>query len=124
MTMNNKEAAIIIGNIPVNGDDCYTISEYQEAKAMVIQALLESSTWKTGYPPKNGRYLVTIDYTDRSVLQILGYSNNLSKVDKYDFKGDTNPGWYLYDSEYGGYYAINNVVAWMELPEVYKGDGE
>ena len=120
MTMNNKEAAIIIGNIPVNGDDCYTICEYQEAKARAIQAL-ESSTWKTGYPPKNDRYLVTIDYMDRSVLQILGYSNNLSKVDKYNFKGNTNPGWYSYDGEYG-YYTINNVVAWMEKPEVYKGD--
>lgn len=121
MMMNNKEAAIIVGNIPIIGDECYSIPEYQEAKARAIQAL-ESSTWKTGYPPKNGRYLVTVNYTDRSVLQIVGYSNNLSKVDKYDFKGDTNPGWYTYDGEYG-YYTINNVVAWMELPEVYR-EGE
>lgn len=78
--------------------------------------------WKTGYPPKNGKYLVTINYTDRSVLQIVRYTNNLSKVDKYDFKGDTNPGWYDYDSEYG-YYPVYDVVAWMELPEAYK-EGE
>lgn len=80
--------------------------------------------WKTGYPPKNGKYLVTINYTDRSVLKIVGYSNNLSKIDKYDFKGETNPGWYLYDGEYGEYYTIDNVVAWMELPEPYKEDKE
>ena len=37
--MTNKDASIIIGNIPIEGDDCYTIAEYQEAKAMAIQAL-------------------------------------------------------------------------------------
>ena len=37
--MTNEEASIIIGNIPINGDECYSISEYQQAKAMAIQAL-------------------------------------------------------------------------------------
>ena len=37
--MTNKDASIIIGNIPIEGDDCYTIAEYQEAKARAIQAL-------------------------------------------------------------------------------------
>ena len=37
--MTNKDASIIIGNIPIKGDDCYTIAEYQEAKARAIQAL-------------------------------------------------------------------------------------
>ena len=38
--MTREEAAIIIGNIPINeGDDCYTIAEYQEAKAMAIKEL-------------------------------------------------------------------------------------
>lgn len=37
--MTNEEASVIIGNIPIEGDDCYTIAEYQEAKAMAIKAL-------------------------------------------------------------------------------------
>ena len=38
--MTREEAAIIIGNIPINeGDDCYTIAEYQKAKAMAIKEL-------------------------------------------------------------------------------------
>ena len=37
-----EKAKIIIGNIPINPenmDDCYTLSEYQEAKAMAIESL-------------------------------------------------------------------------------------
>ena len=37
--MTNKDASVIIGNIPIEGDDCYTIAEYQEAKARTIKAL-------------------------------------------------------------------------------------
>lgn len=37
--MTNKEAQTIIGNLPIYGDDCYSITEYQEAKAMAIKAL-------------------------------------------------------------------------------------
>jgi SOS response regulatory protein OraA/RecX len=38
--MTREDATIIVGNIPINeGDDCYTIAEYQEAKAMAIKAL-------------------------------------------------------------------------------------
>ena len=38
--MSLDEAAIIIGNIPVpTDDDCYSISEYQRAKGMAMEAL-------------------------------------------------------------------------------------
>lgn len=37
--MTIEEASVIIGNIPINGDGCYSISEYQQAKAMAIQSL-------------------------------------------------------------------------------------
>ena len=37
--MTREEASIIIGNIPINGDGCYPISEYQQAKAIAIQSL-------------------------------------------------------------------------------------
>lgn len=52
--MNRKEAAIIIGNIPIDGkDDCYSIAEYQEAKTMAVEALGEperkTGKWINGY---------------------------------------------------------------------------
>jgi len=48
--MTNEEAQIIIGNIPVYGDECYSIAEYQEAKTMAIQALSDSlKEWKFYY---------------------------------------------------------------------------
>lgn len=40
--MTNEEAQIIIGNIPIKPevlDNCYDITEYQEAKAMAIKGL-------------------------------------------------------------------------------------
>ena len=50
--MTKEKAQIIIGNIPIDPevlDDCYDITEYQEAKAMAIEALAqESITWIVG----------------------------------------------------------------------------
>lgn len=45
--MTNEKASIIIGNIPVYGDECYSIAEYQEAKTLAIHALLQEP--KTAY---------------------------------------------------------------------------
>ena len=44
--MTNEEAKIVIGNIPIKPevlDDCYSITEYQEAKTMAIKALKQQS---------------------------------------------------------------------------------
>ena len=44
--MTIEEAQIIIGNIPIKPevlDDCYDITEYQETKAMAIEALAQKS---------------------------------------------------------------------------------
>ena len=37
--MTREEASIIVGNIPINGDGCYSIPEYQQAKAIAIEVL-------------------------------------------------------------------------------------
>ena len=43
--MTYEEAAIIIGNIPINElDDCYPVCEYQEAKRVAIKALMEQDS--------------------------------------------------------------------------------
>ena len=50
--MTKEKAQIVIGNIPIKPevlDDCYDITEYQEAKAMAIEALAQDSiTWIVG----------------------------------------------------------------------------
>lgn len=51
--MTNEKASVIIGNIPVYGDDCYSIAEYQEAKTVAVQAL--SQEQKSG-KCKNCKY--------------------------------------------------------------------
>ena len=79
---------------------------------------------KDRLPSVDGDYLVTIKFKvlKNYGIGIMGYAKNLYKVDEYDFHNKKRPGWYSYDSEYG-YYENNDVVAWMELPEVYK-EGE
>lgn len=45
--MKKNEASVIIGNIPVNGKDgCYSITEYQEAKTVAVQALEEVQQYR------------------------------------------------------------------------------
>lgn len=45
--MTENEASVLIGNIPVNGKDgCYSITEYQEAKTVAVQALEEIQQYR------------------------------------------------------------------------------
>ena len=47
LTMKKNEASVIIGNIPVNGKDgCYSITEYQEAKTVAVQAIEEIQQYR------------------------------------------------------------------------------
>ncbi len=78
--------------------------------------------WHKDKPKKDGRYLVvttinwnTIKDDIKYHIQISNFAKNLYEVDKYDFPNDKRSGWYKYDSEYG-YYEIDNVIAWTELP--------
>lgn len=73
-------------------------------------------------PDKGGDYLVskTFHYgklTQRFIM-VAVYALNLREVDRYTFRED-RPGWYDIDSEYGAY-EVDNITAWMPLPEPYK----
>ena len=76
-------------------------------------------------PPKhNGSYLCQLKLNDRmqTIMEVLKYSTDLYKVDKYDFleyKGKHVGGFYSYNSEWG-YSEIDWVQAWMELPPEYE----
>ena len=43
--MNNEQAIIIIGNLPIESDGCYSISKYQEAKTLAIEALEQDKSY-------------------------------------------------------------------------------
>lgn len=91
--MTNKEAQIIIGNIPVYPDDCYSIPEYQFAKAMAIKAL--DQRWI----PVNERL------PDDST--VVFYTDN---------KGETGIICYWEDLPQ----EFEDIIAWMPIPEPYK----
>ena len=57
--MTENEASVIIGNIPVNGKDgCYSITEYQEAKTVAVQALEEIQQYRAIGTPEECRAAV------------------------------------------------------------------
>lgn len=57
--MKKNEASVIIGNIPVNGKDgCYSITEYQEAKTVAVQALEEIQQYRAIGTPEECRAAV------------------------------------------------------------------
>ena len=76
-------------------------------------------------PEKRGDYLVTqkATFTDYVYISVAGYALNLHDVDEYDFADKKRPGWYEYDSEWG-YHELDDVLAWMPLPEPYKTESE
>ena len=58
-------------------------------------------------------------------IDILGFTKDAYKLDKYDFaeyKGKNKQLFYTYDSEYG--YIEWKCEAWMPLPEPYKAESE
>lgn len=56
--------------------------------------------------------------------EISTYSNDLYKIDKFDFYDKKNvSGFYDYDGE-DGFYEVTDVTAWMPLPEPYKTESE
>lgn len=75
-------------------------------------------------PEKDGKYLVTM----RSFcglpqrIEVLRFATDLHRIDKYDFP-EHKCGFYDSYSEWG-YCEVDDVIAWMPLPEPYKEEGE
>lgn len=75
----------------------------------------------TDPPKKDGRYLTCKKHKFTGTtpyFEVVDYTNKLFAIDKYNFcdrKGQS--GWYGYDLEYG-FYEIDDIQYWMELPEV------
>ncbi len=74
--MKKNEASVIIGNIPVNGKDgCYSITEYQEAKTVAVQALEEIQQYRTIGTPEECRAAVEKQTARRPDYEGDGYSD-------------------------------------------------
>ncbi len=73
-------------------------------------------------PEEDGEYLVTTKWQNGYLnVDILNFANDLNAINKYDFPDEEcygRSGWYECDSEYGDY-EIDDVIAWMPLPEPY-----
>lgn len=66
-------------------------------------------------PESYGKYIVTSGNSVSAVVHMLCYGETMYEND--------NPCWFFYDSEYG-YVTVDDVIAWMPLPEPYKTDGK
>lgn len=75
-------------------------------------------------PEKNGKYLVTVSSFCGlpQHIEVLSFAMDLHRIDKYDFP-EHKCGFYEYDSEWG-YLEVDDVLAWMPLPEEYKEESE
>ena len=94
--------------IPQCGDKEYTADEEYEAYQGAIDAL-EQTTWipcSERLPEKDGQYLVT-------VKNLTGYEQLCNDVFECEFFGK--------DWIFKGW-KDNRVIAWMPLPEPYKGE--
>lgn len=94
-----------------------------EAKKIAIEAL-EQTRWIPASeegPERDGRYLVTFK---NHFIYMAFYAFDLYEADSYAFENKRGiSGWYGYDEEYG-YYEHDDVIAWMPLPQPYKGESE
>ena len=71
---------------------------------------------KDRLPESYGKYIVTRDDP------VFGIYVRMLNYGEADF-AKKNPCWFYYDSEYGDV-TVDNVIAWMQLPEPYKMDGK
>lgn len=71
--------------------------------------------WRKGFPRDDGFYLVVRKVEDELIYEVVGYSNNLCKVDKLSFKYEKKKGWYKRVSDLDIYYRLEDVVAWQPI---------
>ena len=100
--MTREEASIIIGNIPIVPDECYTVTEYQEAKGMAIEALKEPKKvvncndcfWNSdSCKPKKGEWIIDdIDFSERAGYELDCHCSKCKHEEIfYDSKSTTEP---------------------------------
>ena len=103
--MTNEEAQTIIGNLPIYGDDCYSITEYQEAKAMAIKALETLEEFERALIITGGRlngrtyaYKCGLEDGKRKALDKEPCEDAISRLDLRDAISNLN---YWHANQYG-----------------------
>lgn len=104
-------------------EDLQDCLERYKKKRAEVEALKQNQWIPCSEPPKqDDRYLITKDIFGGRYVDLASYAVNLNTVDEYDFP-EKKSGWYNYDDE-SGFYEINNIIAWMPLPDPYKEETE
>lgn len=86
--MTNEEASIIIGNIPIplvilgTNDKCYSLTEYQQAKAMAIKAL-EQSTQEVLEELRQEIWDITSTHLDSQEYALIRKSDVMDIINKH-----------------------------------------
>ena len=107
--MTIEEAVEVIGNLPVYGieaqDDCYTITEYQEAKTMAIKALEQQPRWilcEKQTPTSKAYHFVTMETKEGKKCTDL--AEYIPEKQWWDFS--------KFNDDVSNYI---RVIAWMEI---------
>lgn len=74
--------------------------------------------WRTDKPKKDGKYLVTVRFTDISLVGTMWYGELPFAIEQTSGKH-----WYDHGSDGMDFLYDDDVIAWQELPEPYK-EGE
>lgn len=105
----------------IEHDGFIKTDRFDKANQIILDALSAEARWipcSEKLPKEDARYLVQMSY---GIMKVLSWANVLEKVDDFDFYNKKHSGWYEYDSEWG-YCEKNEVLAWMPLPEPWKGE--
>lgn len=71
--------------------------------------------------PKDGTVCLVSD--SKGLVEIATFAEDLYEFDEYDFQNKRGvAGWYYLDDEWGMYFDVDNVVAWIPLPEPYQSE--
>ena len=66
--------------------------------------------------PKDGTVCLVTD--SKGLVEIATFAEDLYEFDEYDFHDKRGvAGWIYFDDEWGRYFDVENVVAWMPLPK-------
>jgi len=100
---------------------------YRSGWNSAIECIIENAPsaeavqgWRTGKPKKQGEYIVTVKSMRGGMVELLYYGKPLMPNRKV--RGMC---WYRSDDEWGDVvYDDADILAWMPLPEPYKGSEE
>lgn len=83
-----------------------------------LERKLAEREWRTGKPTENGEYMVTIDAWGYRYIDVMHYAK--PQMPNREVDGTC---WYMDDDEWGDVvYDDSDIVAWMPLPDPYKGE--